>query len=578
MPEPVQYKFGIASQTLDCTEPPDASLLDKCKIAVYEDREKVDFNLVRVGRSNFQVAPEDAERIQKNYPKYHPPLQKLKDFLLVSREFYGQFGDRNGPTNIVGGIRVLGLADVYSINDYLINFIANGNVDPKTPAEKSLHTATVANSVAAFADPTMGILIEKLISRIRENTQLSPGARARAQWLQRVIDVRSAVWNEIKPKMEISVDLASKLKASTQNIITFLFSPQILEGQDARSALFNENILNAAQKHHDILSEIDASQYSVDQNYYSYMAGVLRNLKRMVNISDETVKGYDRRLNLAIGMMEAESKRETARLLPYEDNLKAFKTSLILKYGDTLDHEEALRLLLEPITVKNNNGQPSYVVPMATIDRRLREWVDGQPSAERKRAATESILYVLDQTMERGEKMTVYWQGDYRQVDSFFGSDNFEKGLLGGNNNRVLQALIVWARSEADEQNIDLAPGHDPHVALRKWTLASELGVMGVGVGTYFIPYSDPQTKYYGHGASVILAGSGAGAAAGNFLSYKVNAGKNAWLYDVGGAILGGVAAGLIYGLTTTKPDMAGGPPTNPQDPGDRIGKTPFGP
>jgi hypothetical protein len=179
--------------------------------------------------------------------------------------------------------------------------------------------------------------------------------------------------------------------------------------------------------------------------------------------------------------------------------------------------------------------------------------------------------------------MEVYWNGAYRTVDSFFKADNFEKGILGGTNNRVLQDLIVWARSEAEKYDIELFPGRDPQPALRKWTLVGELGVAGAGVGTFFIPYQDPEARYYGRGASVILGSSALGAAAGNFLSYELKAGKNAWLYDLGGAIIGGLAGGLIYGFTSTRPDMADGPPgmmmpPPGRDPGDRVDKTPFGP
>jgi hypothetical protein len=391
--------------------------------------------------------------------------------------------------------------------------------------------------------------------------------------------VRKQLWEEIKPKMESSVELAGKLKGSTQKIIMFIFCPQVLADRGPKAGLFTDDVTDAAQKHHDILSAIDPN-YSVDQNYYTYMATVLRNLKKKIKFSDDTAKGSDQRINQAIGLMEGEAKRETKRLLPYENNLKAFKVSLILKYGTSPYRETALRLLTDPITIKARGTDPSYVIPMATIDRGLRDWVASQPTPGQKRLATEAILYALDQTMERGEKMEAYWNGAYREVDSFFSSDNFGKGLLGGNNNRVLQELIVWARSEAGEQNIELSEGQDPHTHLRKWTLLTELGVAGIGVGTYFIPYSNPQVGYYGRGGSVILGSSALGAAAGNFLSYEVKAGKSAWLYDVGGAILGGLAGGLIYGFTTTKPaeGPSGTTPPPPHGEDDRVGKTPFGP
>jgi hypothetical protein len=329
MPEPVQYKFVITSQTLECTEMPQPDAADKCQVAVYQDTQNISFHLIRQGKE-FKVSPEDAERIQRTYPNYQPPAQKLKDFLEVSRDFYNQFGDRNASTSIVGGIRILSQGDVFDINDILINFIAHGSIEPKTPGEKMLQQVAVGNSVAAFADPTMGILLEKTLSRIRENTRLSPGARKRANWLEQVFEVRKQIWDEIKPKMESSIDLGARLKASTQKIIMFLFCPQILDDRGAKPGLFPEEVIDAAQKHHDILSQIDPL-YSVDQNYYAYMAEVLRKVKENVKINDDIIKGFDKRINLAIGSMQGEAKRETKRLLPYENPIKAFKISLILK-------------------------------------------------------------------------------------------------------------------------------------------------------------------------------------------------------------------------------------------------------
>jgi hypothetical protein len=421
-----------------------------------------------------------------------------------------------------------------------------------------------------------------------DNTRISSAARDRAKWLQRVIEVLKRLWDEIKPKMESSVDLGSKLKGSTQKIIMFLFCPQILDDQGAKEGLLSTDIAEVAQKHHDILSEIDPN-YSVDQNYYAYMAEVLRVLKAKVRISDSTVNGFDKRLNIAIGVMEGEAKRETKRLLPYEDHLRAFKISLILKYGTSPERAMALKLLTDPITIKVKGADPEYVVPMATIDRGLRDWVGRQSTPDKTRLATEAILYVLDQTMERGEQMEAYWSGSYRQVDSFFSSDNFGKSLLGGNNNRVLQSLIDWARGEADEQNIELFPGQDPHPALRKWTLLGELGAGVVGMGTYTAltlkqdAFSNPKAQHYTRGAGLAVGCAGFGAAAGNFLSYQFKAGKSAWLYDVIGGVAGGLACSAVFAATTKPGDRPGdnGPDMTPppeRDPGDRVDKTPFGP
>lgn len=100
---------------------------------------------------------------------------------------------------------------------------------------------------------------------------------------------------------------------------------------------------------------------------------------------------------------------------------------------------------------------------------------------------------------------------------------------------------------------------------------------MGVlGLGTFFIPYGDPDADLYTHGASAILMGSGFGAAAGNTLSYALDFNGDGIWFDIVGAVVGGLAGGLIYGLTTSKPDIMGGPPM--QDPGHRNPVDPYGP
>lgn len=583
MAEPIHYKFQIDSQTLECTEVPKPGQADRCKVAVYQDHQNVSFHLIREGK-NFRPSPEDAERIKKAYPNYQAPAQKLKDFLEVTRDFYSLFGDNKAPTPIVGGIGVLTQSNVYGITEILINFIAHGNKEPKTQDQKSLQEAAVANSVAAFADPTMGTLLERTLSRLQQNTRLNPAARDRAKWLQRVIEVRQHLWSEVKPKMERSVELSGKLKSSTQKIIMFVFCPQILEDRGPKAALFSDDVTDAAQKHHDILSAIDPN-YSVDQNFYAYMAEVLRAVKKQVRITDEIAKGSDQRMNQAIGLMEGEAKRETQRLLPYENNLKAFKISLVLKYGNSLERAAALKLLTDPITIKPNGESPVYVVPMATISRGLREWVERQTTPEKKRLATKAILYVLDQTMERGEKMEAYWNGSYRQVDSFFSSENFGKSLLGGNNNRELQDLIVWARSEAIDLGIDFSLGQNPQPALRKGTFWIETGTAVAAAVAYFaIPYGKTKAAYIGKGANLFVLCGAAGAASGNILSHITKASKGAEWYDVIGGTIASSACITVYGLTAKRPEETGPsemmtpPPPPPHGDDDRVDKDPFGP
>jgi hypothetical protein len=212
---------------------------------------------------------------------------------------------------------------------------------------------------------------------------------------------------------------------------------------------------------------------------------------------------------------------------------------------------------------------------MASIETALRKWIKNLPEAD-KGGGLKSIAYILDQLFERGEKMDAFYGGKWKKVGSFFDSKNFGKGMFGGNNNLILQDLITWARGETKKRRLPISPDANPHVHLRKWSLGTELGVGVLGLGTFFIPYGDPDADLYTHGASAILMGSGFGAAAGNTLSYALDFNGDGIWFDIVGAVVGGLAGGLIYGLTTSKPEIMGGPPM--QDPGHRNPVDPYGP
>ncbi|MDX1387413.1 MAG: hypothetical protein R3257_07475, partial [bacterium] len=338
-----------------------------------------------------------------------------------------------------------------------------------------------------------------------------------------------------------------------------------------------QDLKDAAAKHHEILSQID-SQYTVESNYYAYMADIMTKVRSSIKLSPEMKGEFDQRIGIAIADFRKQALQETKRLLPQEDPLKAFKISLKLKYGTTPERLEALNLLLPHIDVKKVKGSPRYLVKMATIRTRLQDWVRGLPASQRPEAL-EAVRYLLDQLFERGEKMEAFWNGQHQKVESFFGSDSFGKSILGGANNLHLQELITWSHGESKKAGSPISPDADPHEHFRKWTFTGELGVAALGLGTAFIPYGDPNADYYGHGASVILGASGLGAAGGNALSYALDIKDHKWLFDAGGAVLGGLVGGLIYGFTTTKPDMM--PPGQmppPEDPGHRNPVDPYGP
>jgi len=155
-----------------------------------------------------------------------------------------------------------------------------------------------------------------------------------------------------------------------------------------------------------------------------------------------------------------------------------------------------------------------------------------------------------------------------------------------GANKSALETLIFWARTEANTVQLSLPPDESPHTPIRKYTLLTELGVVGVATGGYFAfgQLKNTDTRYYSQGGSVILGASALGSAGGNLLSYAVDANKkNVIWYDLGGALVGGVIGGLIYGFavkpTPPGPGPMGGPPiiTNP-NPGTRNPVDPYGP
>lgn len=592
MSDPVRYQYVITSPTAECVQPPPLDKEDPCRVGVTTDNKQIAFNLYREkGTEKFTVIPQDAATVARSYPAYRPPQRKLKEFLEVSRHFFEQFGDRNNIPFRPDEIRLLTTEQLYEASTSLVTFISQGNIEPGDPLEIAQQMHAVGNGVALFADPKIGNGLENILSRISTSTTLSGEAKERARYVQSALDLREKFWNLMSPKLETKyldlypndfANLNKILKGASLQIIQFLYINHYGDDAQVKKEFLAGNVIDRKQDYHDTISKIDPN-YSVDQNYLVQLVQTLKSVRREAQVPSKLKKVFFRKLNLVIGLLETEAKEETKRLIPYEKNqLKAFSLSILAKYGNTSDREIALGIILNHLKIESQNGRPKYGIPMTPIDRELRDWVMRQPTPEKRKAATEAILYAIDQLLERGETIEAFWNGKYQTVPSFFDSENFGKSLLGGNNNRILQELIGWAKGEADKQNITLLPGEDPHVHLRKWTLLGELGVAGAAAGTYFIPYSNPQTQWYGRGGSVILAGSGLGAAAGNFLSYKLDANKNAWLYDVGGAIIGGVISGLIYGLTTSQPGMAPGDRpidmTPPNDPGKRNPVDEYGP
>jgi hypothetical protein len=196
---------------------------------------------------------------------------------------------------------------------------------------------------------------------------------------------------------------------------------------------------------------------------------------------------------------------------------------------------------------------------MVKASSEIQTWINGLPAPQQK-PATEALLSLLKELFERNTKIQIFWGKKVQEADDFYVSFP-----IMGTQKTALEDLIVWAR-----RNVKKADGPDPiipHVAIRKWTLTTELGigVTGFGVAAAMIPMEYSDGKYYGQGASVILGGSAL-------------VDKHSWLFDMGGAIIGGVAAGLLYGFLVKPNPWEQGPIPPPPGPGTKYPVDPYGP
>ncbi|HKX12788.1 MAG TPA: hypothetical protein VJP40_06520, partial [bacterium] len=187
-----------------------------------------------------------------------------------------------------------------------------------------------------------------------------------------------------------------------------------------------------------------------------------------------------------------------------------------------------------------------------------------------------AILHLLKTLFERGGKMEAFVDKKIQSVDTFYESGNFD---LLSMNKKALEDLIVWARGSANAIDLKLRPDDKPHLGLRKWTLVGELGVGAAGFGVFggsFAMKPDSPERYYTQGAGLALGASGLCAAGGNLLAHKLDMNGKSWLFDLGGAVLCGVAAGsLYYGLAKRPGD---GPGASMPGPGARNPVDPYGP
>ncbi|HEX5033703.1 MAG TPA: hypothetical protein VFW62_04430, partial [bacterium] len=276
------------------------------------------------------------------------------------------------------------------------------------------------------------------------------------------------------------------------------------------------------------------------------------------------------------GQYEKAAQQEMVDLLAIQPPQEAFKEYLLIKYGDTAERKAALEIILRHMKVKTEGQKEVYSFDMSKIDRDLRTWASAKTGPNYNRALG-AVLHLLKTLFERGGKMEVFANKKIQSTDTFYESGNFD---MLSSNKKALEDLIVWARSSAIDINLDLQPGDKPHLGLRKWTLIGELGVGAAGFGTFggsFAMQKGSQERYYTQGAGLALGASGLCAAGGNLLAHKLDMNGKSWLFDLGGAVLCGVAAGALYYGLADKPGN-GGPSGMPPGPGARNPVDPYGP
>jgi len=581
MTEPVYSRFTITSKVEECLDQPTDPSKDPCRVQVEEAGQNTTFLLYRKN-SQFFVDTSDASKVAKAFPSFSSPTKQVLDYLVVTNEFKKQFGTQENPADIAKQIKIVtndgaNREILYNYLDTLSNFIAIGRLDPRETKMRERFEFAIQVAIYSFADPVLGTLVVKKLRELQGNPKVNSEGKKRIDWLLSIYEVREKFWGAMKSEFDQSNSLAKSLKTTSIDILTFLFANYILAEKGYKDKILGSSAKDAAKTYYEVMSKLDPN-FNPGQNYYAYMAKILPALKS-ANISATYRSDFEQRLNFLVSEYDKAAKEEMFGLLNQQNAPEALKSYLVFQYGDTPMRKEAMGIILRNTTVKGKpeTDNPAFNISMDKASDELQAWAKGQPMGSTRKEALEAVLYLLKTLFEKGGKMKVYWNKQVQEVDNFYASGNF--GLVGSNKSS-LENLIIWARAEANTNNLLLTPEETPHTSLRKYTLITELGVTGIGVGGYFAftAAKDPYTRYYGQGGSIILASSALGSAGGNLLSYAVNANKKSFWFDIGGAVVGGILGGVIYGFAV-KPPGPGGPGNGgPMDPSARFPTDPYGP
>lgn len=578
MADPIHNFISIHNRAGECLDPVLDPSQDPCKVTVEEATSGTIFNLERKGQ-NFQVQAADASKVSKAFPGYTIPSRMIADYLLVRGEFYKALGDEKYSTPLMDKIVIEGAdkdTKIRAIADWtnvLSNFVALGQLDPKNPKMKELQVNAIQKALYSFADPTLGTTVEKTIKKLSEDSKLTPETRKRLEWLLQIFSAREKLWSLMKDKMDKSGQLSKDLKARSTNLFVFLFANHILAENGYNPYLYDGKMKETARVFNDILSKVDPD-YDASKNFYAFIADAMQEMRKF-QIKPEYQKDFQNRAAFIQGQYEKTAQQEMVDLLSAQPPQQAFKEYLLIKYGDNTERKAALEIILRHMKVKTEGQKEVYTFDMPKIDRDLRAWAGAKSGPDHQRSVA-AILHLLKTLFERGGKMEAFVDKKIQSVDTFYESGNFD---LLSMNKKALEDLIVWARSSANAIDLKIRPEEKPHLGLRKWTLVGELGVGAAGFGVFggsFAMKPGSQERYYSQGMGLALGASGLCAAGGNLLAHKLDMNGKSWLFDVGGAVLCGVAAGSLYfGLAKRPGDAPGG---SMPDPGARNPVDPYGP
>jgi len=578
MAEPVYTRFKIVGGDSSlCTKTAPEPSKDPCKIDVFEATLGESFVLERSG-DRYSVASADAKKVTQQFPAYSPPARQLGEYLTVRGEFFKVLGDKANPAPIQKQIKFQQYLSggqtpeevIENWTNYVASFISHGSLNPNSEATKKFQEDAIGIITYMSVDPTLNTLVGKTLTALKNSPKLSAEAKKRAEWLLVVQSVREQIWQIEKPMMDKSQGLSDELKAKSAQIITFLFANHLMADKGYSGYLYSEGVQKTAKNFDDVLSKID-SNYDSSQNYYAYMSSVMTSLKKF-DIPTEYLADFRQRVNFVEAEYAKKGEQETLALLESKPEETAYREYLKIKYGQGSYRSRVLDIFLKHMSVKSTPPGPVTSFDMAKASSEIQTWVNGLP-IEQQKPATDALLGVLKDLFERNTKIKIYWGKKIQEAEDFYNSFP-----IMGTQKTALENLILWARRNADKVS-DATPV-TPHVAIRKWTLTTELGLGAAGftVAAAMIPMEYSDGKYYGQGAGVIAGGSGMGAAAGNLLSYALDIDEHSWLFDVGGAIIGGVAAGLVYGFAVNPNPWSAGPMPQPPGPGTKYPVDPYGP